>query len=267
MSVEDDITAVNRRNWDWAVKKGAGCTAPWLDLDTELVRRCADGKQSHVPERLENIMRTLSGYLPDIGGKDVLCLGSGGGQQSAVLGLLGAHVTVFDLCDGQLRGDRKAATHYGYPVRAIQGDMRDLSCLPEESFDLAYGTGMAFIPDVQPVYAGVARVLRPGGVFRVDLTNPAMEFSDAPPPTDGSYELPIPYRVKRFQYPADECGEPSIQFRHYLDEIFNGLLDQGFLLRRIFDAPSGWTIVIVARRQGTSQLSGGGDAENRAPHP
>ena len=267
MSVEDDIAAVNRRNWDWAVRKGCGYTIPWLDLNAELVRRCATGEESHVPERLENIMRTLSEYLPSIGGKDVLCLASGGGQQSAVFGLLGARVTVFDLCEGQLRGDRKAATHYGYPVRAIQGDMRDLSCLPRESFDLVYGTGLAFVPDLQPVYTEVARVLRQGGVFRVDFTNPATEFDDAPPSTDGSYGLPIPYSVKRVQYPADEGGEPSIQFRHYLDEIFNGLLGQGFLLRRVFDDPSGRSIVIVALRPGAFQRSGGGEARDRAPHP
>lgn len=264
MNVEEDIVAVNRNNWDWAVRKGASCTVPWLDLDVELIRRCANGEQNQVPEQLEDIMRTLSGYLPSIGGKDVLCLASGGGQQSAVFGLLGAHVTVFDLCDGQLKGDIEAATHYRYPVKTIQGDMRDLSCLPKESFDLVYGTGMAFIPDIQPVYAGVGRVLRPGGLFRVDFTNPAKEFSDAPPSTDGSYELPIPYNVKRFQYPAEEGGETSIQFRHYLDEIFNGLLDQGFLLRRIYDDPSGWTIVIVAQRGGVFQHSDGGDVEDRS---
>lgn len=122
MNTEDDIAAVNRRNWDWAVRKGAGCTVPWLDLDAELLHRCADGDQSPVPERLEDTMRTLSDNLSSIGGKDVLCLAAGGGQQSAVFGLLGAHVTIFDLCAGQLEGDRKAATHYGYPVRTIQGD-------------------------------------------------------------------------------------------------------------------------------------------------
>ena len=267
MCIEDEIAYVNRRNWDWAVRKGAGCTVPWLDLDADLVRRCASNEINRVPERLENIMRTLSGYLPSIGGKDVLCLASGGGQQSAVFGLLGAHVTVFDLCDGQLGGDRKAATHYGYPMKTIQGDMRDLSCLSQESFDLVYGTGMPFVPDVHPVYSGVSRALRPGGLYRVDFTNPAMEFSDAPPSTEGSYDLPIPYSVKRFQYAVDDGGEPSIQFRHYFDEIFNGLPDHGFLLRRVFDDPSGWTIAIVAQKRGAFQQSGGSDAEDRTLHP
>lgn len=37
-----------------------------------------------------------AGLLADIDGKDVLCLASGGGQQSAVFSLLGAKVTVVD---------------------------------------------------------------------------------------------------------------------------------------------------------------------------
>ncbi len=267
MKTQDEIAATNEKHWGWAVRKGAGCTVPWLDLDAELVRRCPNGDQDPVPERLEDIMRTLSDHLASIGGKDVLCLAAGGGQQSAVFGLLGAHVTVLDLCEGQLEGDRKAAAHYGYPVKTVQGDMRDLSCLAEESFDLVYGTGTCFVPDVQPVYAGVARVLRTGGVFRVDFCMPGMEFSDAPPSPDGSYELPIPYSVKQFVYPTAEGEEPAFEFRHYFDEIFNGLLDHGLSIERVFDDPSGWTLVIVAQKPGASQQSGGGDAEARAPQP
>ena len=257
MITEDDIAAVNRRHWDWSVRKGAGCTIPWLDLDAELVRRCAEGNQDPVPKRLEYITRALSGYLSGIDGKSVLCLAAGGGQQSAVFGLLGARVTVVDLCAGQLEGDRRAAEHYGYPIDTIQGDMRDLSCLPEGSFDLIFCTGMPFVPDVEPVYAGVARILRPNGIFRIDFCNPAMEFSDAPPSPDGSYTLPIPYHVKRFIYPAEGGGEPSIQFRHYLDEIFNCLLEKGFSLQRILDDPTGWTIVVVAQKPDTADPSAG----------
>jgi SAM-dependent methyltransferase len=140
--VRDEIATVNERHWKWAVRKGAGCTIPWLDLDAELLRRCVRDEQQPVPVRLANIIRTLSGLLHEIEGKDVLCLAAGGGQQSAVFGLLGAHVTVVDLCDSQLEGDRKAAAHYGYRVTAILGDMRDLSDLEDASFDLVYGTGM-----------------------------------------------------------------------------------------------------------------------------
>ena len=45
--------------------------------------------------------------------------------------------------------------HYGYNVTTIQGDMRDLSDLADESFDLVYGTGTCYIPDVHEVFVGV----------------------------------------------------------------------------------------------------------------
>jgi len=45
----------------------------------------------------------------------VLCLASGGEQQSAIFGLLGADVTVLDLCAQQLAGDRQVPTIIDIP--------------------------------------------------------------------------------------------------------------------------------------------------------
>ena len=73
--------------------------------------------------------------LRDVADKDVLCLAAGGGQQSAVFGLLGARVTVIDFTQGQLNGDITAAKHYGYPVETIRANIRDLSEIQDASFD------------------------------------------------------------------------------------------------------------------------------------
>jgi SAM-dependent methyltransferase len=134
MSPQDRIAATNERHWTWAVAKGAGCTLPWLDLDPVLLHRYARGEVRTLPEPWDDIYpaRVLAGAE----GQDVLCLASGGGQQSAVFGLLGARVTVLDLTEGQLAGDRRAAAHYGYELTTIRGDMRDLSGLADASFDL-----------------------------------------------------------------------------------------------------------------------------------
>lgn len=235
MEHQDEVAAVNERHWDWSVRKGAGCTIPWLDLDAALLRRYASGELEPVPERLRDFMTELSGVLAGVAGKDVLCLAAGGGQQSAVFGLLGARVTVVDLCNGQLEGDRKAAAHYGYDVTTIQADMRDLSCLQDDAFDVVYGTGSCFIPEMAPVFAGVARVLRPGGLYRADFPNPASEFVDADSWDGQGYRITIPYHVKKRIDPPEDGGAPAIQFRHYMDEIFNGLLDAGFSIERVFD--------------------------------
>ena len=154
----DEFARVNQRHWEKCVKDGAGCTIPWLDLDPDLLRQFATGELDPVPESLavRGFAEKFPGnMLAGVQDKDVLCLGAGGGQQSAVFSLLGARVTVLDICEGQLEGDRRAAAHYGYDVTTIQGDMRDLSDLADESFDLVYGTGTAYVPDVHEVFLGV----------------------------------------------------------------------------------------------------------------
>lgn len=228
MRIQDEIGVVNERHWEKMVREGCGYTIPWLDLDVVLLRQYAQGQVQPVPEMLIDVYPP--DVLADVKGKEVLCLGAGGGQQSAVFGLLGARVTVVDLAEGQLAGDREVAAHYGYEVATIHADMRDLSCLDGNSFDLVYGTGMAYIPDVREVYAGVARVLRTGGVYRVDFGNPAVHFVD----WDGvAYRITEPYAER-----LDRRNDGAFDFRHYLSDIFNGLLDAGFSIQQVQEEPS-----------------------------
>ena len=72
-----------------------------------------------IQSRIISIKFTPRIYSEMLPHKDVLCLAAGGGQQSAVFGLLGARVTVIDFTQGQLDGDITAAKHYGYPVETI----------------------------------------------------------------------------------------------------------------------------------------------------
>ena len=81
-----------------------------------------------------------------------------GGKQSVEVSLMGGRVTVLDPCAGRLVADRRAADRYGYDVRTIQGDMRDLSVLAGESFDhVLQGISLTFVPDLRevPIKSGV----------------------------------------------------------------------------------------------------------------
>ena len=241
------------------VEEECGFTIPWLTLDPEVLREYALGKLDSVPEALAEMSPT--NLLVEVEGKDVLCLANGGGQQSAVFGLLGAHVTVADLTQGQLDGDRKAAAHYGYEVQTIQADMRDLSVLADGSFDLVYGTAICYVPDIRQVYSEVARILRPGGLYRTDWGQPAIHFVS----WDGNgYYVTQPYCQN-----LDRRDDGAIEFRHYMDDIFNGLLEVDFLIRQVEDLsrhmqpdpqaePGSWThqdvyfggrFVVVAQKQ------------------
>ena len=104
--------------------------------------------------------------------------------------------------------------------------MRELSCIDDGSFDLVFqGDSICYIPDVRQVYSVVARALRPGGVYRVSVGNPATFFVN----WDGEdYRISKPYteRINRRE-------DGAIEFRHYMDDIFNGLLDSGFSIQRV----------------------------------
>jgi len=232
MTGRDQVAAANERLWEREVQKGCGFTIPWLDLDPDVVRRYASGALGAIREPLDPYSSPLTVMSPrdilaDVEGRDVLCLACGGGQQSAVFGLLGARVTVVELAEGQLKGDRRAAEHYGYEISAIHGDMRDLSMLDKGSFDLVYGTAICYVPDAREVYRQVVRVLRPGGLYRTDWHQPALQFLT----WDGcGYKVSKPYCEK-----IDRREDGGMEFRHYMDDIFNGLLECGFVIVQVQD--------------------------------
>jgi len=226
---EDEVARSNRRHWDRMVREGCGYTVPWLDLDRERIADLGAAPPSGMPE-LGAVCSFVRGM--NLANRDVLCLASGGGQQSAVFGLLGARVTVVDIAEGQLDGDRRAAAHYGYDVRTVRADMRDLSCLDANGFDLVYGTVLCYVPDVRTVFAQVARVLRFGGLYRTDAHQPAVHSVD----WDGRK-----YCVGRaYADRSNTRDDGAIEFRHYMDDLFSGLIDAGFSILRVEDLARDW---------------------------
>jgi len=227
MRPRDEIAAIHQQYWE---RVAAEEYRPTLDLDPTPLRDYGAGQTEQAPARLVDEMHPAD-LLAGIAGKDVLCLAAGGGCQTAFFGLLGARVTSADLAERELEHDRAAAAHYGYEVRAIQADMRDLSELEEESFDLVWATSMHCVPDVREVYAQVARVLRPHGIYRPDFANPQGEFAHEE--WDGvGYRITRPYAERVRHTPGG-----AIEFRHYLRDIFGGLLAAGFSVQRVEEDP------------------------------
>lgn len=226
----DDIARINQEHWEQEVEGGGGFTVPWLDLDSETIRCHMRGELSPPSETL--IEMYPAHLLDDVAGQDVLCLASGGGQQSAVFGLLGARVTVVDLTEGQLAGDRAAAAHYGYPITTHQTDMRDLSCLADASFDLVWqAPSLAYVPDVRPVFAEVARVLRSGGTYRTEFDDPAIQFVDLEHWDGEGYRVTVPYGVRRLP------DSVPATYRHYMRDVFNGLIAEDLVIQEVTESP------------------------------
>ncbi|MEO7022585.1 MAG: class I SAM-dependent methyltransferase, partial [Ktedonobacteraceae bacterium] len=153
----DEIYQHNQKRWNTLASANALFSRPLLGLDAESAQLRID------PE----------GRLGNVQGKHVLCLASGGGQQSAAFALLGVAVTVLDISEGQLERDRQVADHYQAAIKTVQGDMRDLSPFADASFDIVgHPYSLNFVPDARAVFREVARVLSAGGMYYVHCANP-----------------------------------------------------------------------------------------------
>ena len=244
MIIKDDIARRKLELMRDDVLKAVDYTDPWLDLDVNAYRAYREGKSNALPapycdDPVDTIMMT------GVEGENVLCLAGGGGQHSAVFSLLGASVTVLDLCPEQLDGDQKAARYYGYEVNTIQGDMRDLSELSDTRFDRVYQPiSTLFVPDLGEVYSGVARVLKPKGLYFADYAVPLLYMAENKGWDGKGYTLHItePYIRGAILETKDEKlnfteGVSFSEFHHLLSDIINGLVAEGLMIRGVWENP------------------------------
>jgi len=229
----DEIAKYNVERWQALAEADALFTRPRLDLTPESAREFLDAE----------------GVFGEVAGKAVLCLGGGGGQQSAAFALLGAEVTVLDISEAQLERDRQAAAHYQKQVRTVQGDMRDLSSLAPASFDLVYQPfSIGYVPDAPLVFAQVAQVLRPGGIYFVAVDNPFFSGLTATDWNGEGYVLKAPYQDQalyispdpEWVYARSNKPLPAVRearlYRHTLANTLNTLLGLGFALIHFSDS-------------------------------
>ncbi len=231
----DNLAQHNRTRWNALVEAGIEFSRPLLDLDETAARAVVDQQ----------------GLLGEIRGREVLCLAAGGGQQSAAFGLLGAQVTVLDLADEMLRRDREAADHYGLSPRLEQGDMRDLGRFADHSFDVVWHAySINFVPDVRPVLAEVARVLRPQGWYRLQLANPFALEVDETSWNGRGYTINTHYADKQVYvenpyWDIENAEGEQVrvegphEFRHTLSTIVNNLVANSLAIQGVWEAPEG----------------------------
>ncbi|MBM7568918.1 class I SAM-dependent methyltransferase [Paenibacillus sacheonensis] len=227
--MKDDVYLYNHARWEALAQANALFTRPRLDLDRESAR--------------DYLALDRLGIAGELTGKKVLCLASGGGQQSAAFGLLGAVVTVFDISASQLERDRAAAEHYGYEASLVQGDMRDLSCFDNDSFDIVWHPySLTFVPDARDVFREVSRIVKTGGIYHLMCANPFFAGLTHQAWNGEGYLLNLPYEDGTItSYPDQEwvydqsrakIQEP-VEYRQTLSRIMNGLIREGFILTYI----------------------------------
>jgi SAM-dependent methyltransferase len=164
--------------------------------------------------------------------RSVLCLAAGGGQQAPLFASLGREVVSADLSSEQLHRDEAVARRYGFNIECVQADMLDLSIMYGCGFDLVFqAVSACYVPDVGRVYREVAKVLRPGGLYRVEHWNPLhLQLADQCPWSGQAYQItrpqtsgaPIPW------YEGSSREPTCLHFIHSLGDLFGGLCRAGF---------------------------------------
>ncbi len=241
----DEVARFNKARWEALAAAQVEFSRPMLNLTAESARALVD---EH-------------GVLGDVSGKRVLCLASGGGQQSAAFALLGAQVTVVDLSETQLERDREALAHYGLSATLIAGDMRDLSGLDAQFFDVVRDAyAINFVPDAGVVFDQVRRVIRPGGLYRLYWANPFAFGFDESDWNGQGYNLKRHYRDGEPETNSPNSWdfldldgvrqmiEGPREFNHRLSTVINGLIGRGFTLLGLWEdgvpnlnaAPGSW---------------------------
>jgi SAM-dependent methyltransferase len=228
----DKIAKYNKSRWEALAKANIAFSRPWENLSSDNAGQMLDP----------------TGLLGEVRGRKVLCLASGGGQQSVAFALLGADVTVLDFCETQLNRDLAAAAKYGVSVKTVQGDMRELSVLKETDFDIVWQPpSINNVPESRRVIEEVSRVLKAGGFYRLEFANPLTKGMDERS-WDGQG-----YPLNRFYIDGeqleddfsdwefwDEKGNCQLvpgpkQYRHTLSTIINSLADCGFIILRFWE--------------------------------
>ena len=235
--MSDEVVGLNRKAWDALVTRGNRWTVAVSGREVEAARR----GDWHIV--LTPTLPVPEGWFPDPAGTRVLCLASGGGQQGPLLAAAGFRVTVFDNSPKQLEQDRTVAEREGLELETVDGDMRDLAVFEDETFDLiVHPISNCFVPDVNPVWAECARVLRTGGELLAGFTNPVRYLF----PDDLEHESDllcvanrIPYsdleqlsEEQQAEYIAD--GEP-FEFGHSLEDQIAGQLRVGLVVIDLFE--------------------------------
>ncbi|MGB7344877.1 MAG: class I SAM-dependent methyltransferase [Pirellulaceae bacterium] len=230
-----DPTEFNRIAWNNIATSKSQWFAP---VDRDVIDAARSGDWSI---RLTGTKPIPNSWIGDVVGKDVLCLAAGGGHQGPVLAAAGARVTVLDFSEEQLSLDQRVATENGLKLQTVAGDMRDLSCFADGSFDLIINPcSTNFCPDVLPVWREAFRVLRSEGALIAGQINPVNYLFDAVAMERGEFVVRhgIPYSdwdLTAAEREQTLGPERPIDFGHTLEDLIGGQLQAGFQLTHFME--------------------------------
>lgn len=230
--MSDPVSEHNRRMWDRLAEAGHPFTRPAgrLPRDPAAVRRRVDPD-----DRLAGVA---------LGGASVLVIAGGGGWDAVAFALLGARVTLLDISQRQLATVERLARRRGAPVELVRGDMKtDLFRIRRASFDVVWHMhSLVFVDEPEPVFGGVARVLRAGGTYRTSTMHPiAIRMYEGWTGTGWTMRSPyhdtgpIPYADMTWSQGDVVVEAPTLEYGHTVERIVNGIAAAGMVVDGLWE--------------------------------
>ena len=231
----------NRSAWNEEVKKGNQWTVPVTKAEIDSATK---GDYRIV---LTPFIPVPQEWLGNITGLNILCLASGGGQQGPILAAVGAQVTVFDNSDEQLKKDQQVAQENNLHIKTVRGNMQDLGCFADETFDLIiHPVSNCFIDDILPVWKESYRVLKVNGKMLSGFNNPLIYMIDWDlADQNGQFKLAhsIPYSDLKSLSPEMKQKyiheKTPYEFGHSLTDQIQGQIQAGFVISGFYEDNSG----------------------------
>ena len=121
-----------------------------------------------VGDLLYDVPRTLAGLVATVGRtfRDILDLGCGTGLAAAALAPFDGRLTGVDLSGGML----EQAAKRGHYAELVKAEAVAFMVDHPAGFDLVFAADVVnYFGDLEPVFAGAARALRPGGLFAFSI--------------------------------------------------------------------------------------------------
>lgn len=179
-------------------------------------------------------------WFPDLTGKKLLGLASGGGQQMPVFAACGAECTVLDYSKRQLESEQMVAEREGYDIEIVHADMTLTLPFEDNSFDIIFHpVSNCYIQDVYHVWKECARILKSGGLLMAGLDNGFNYLFEGDDETTITGYLPFDPLANSEQMDSllkDDCG---VQFSHTIEEQIAGQIRSGFELLDVYDDTNG----------------------------
>ena len=178
-------------------------------------------------------------WFPNLKGKKVLGLASGGGQQMPIFAALGAECTVLDYSLKQLESERTVAEREGYRIEIIRADMTKRLPFEDGTFDLIFHpVSNCYVEEVKPIWKECYRVLKKGGIL-LSGTDFFINYIVDDDETSIINHLPFNPLKNPEQMKQLEAGDSGVQFSHTLEEQINGQLEAGFVLTALYEDTNG----------------------------